>query len=230
MKYKFLLVLILFLTNFIVKSQEDINQFDAQGKRHGIWKKTFEDSDQIRYEGAFNHGKEIGIFKFYCSDCKKNPAIIKTFNEKDDTAQVVYLTIKGKLISEGKMKGKNRIDEWLYYHKRANSIMTKEFYTDGKLDGLKTTYYLNKIIAEELAYKNGIKEGINNYYSPDGVLLKKLIYKNDELHGPAFYYDALGNVTLKGNYKNGRKHGVWKYYKDGKFIKEETFPRPLSHH
>jgi len=228
MKSKFLLFLGIIICVTKVASQNEINQFDAQGNRHGLWKKTFEGTDQTRYEGVFNHGKEIGVFKYYCSDCNDNPAIIKTFDNKDNTAQVVYLTKKGKVISKGTMEGKNRIGEWVYYHKKATSIMTKEFYTNGKLDGIKITYYLNKKIAEEIAYKNGIKEGINNYYSFEGVLLKKLIYKNDELHGPAYYYDAQGNVTLEGNYKNGRKHGIWKYYKEGEFIKEETFPRPLS--
>jgi len=229
MNFKYFLLFISLITVSSVNSQSEINQLDNQGKRHGVWKKLYEDSLQTRYQGAFNHGKEIGVFKYYCSDCKNNPIIIKTFNKNDNTAQVVFLTKKGKVVSEGTMEGKTRIGEWVYYHKKANSIMTKEFYVNGKLDGLKITYYLNKKITEEVAYKNGLKEGKNNYYSPDGVLLKKLIYKNDELHGPAFYYDALGDVTLEGNYKNGRKHGVWKYYKDGKLIKEETFPRPLSH-
>ncbi len=229
MKSIFLILLSLFFNLTAVLSQEEINQFDTQGKRHGVWKKTFENSEQIRYEGTFNHGKEIGVFNYYCSDCKKAPTITKTFNDSDNTAQVAYFAKKGKLVSEGTMDGKNRIGEWLYYHKKAKTVMTKEFYVNGKLDGLKITYYLNQKITEEVAYKNGLKEGINNYYSPNGVLLKKLIYKNNELHGPASYYDALGNVVLEGNYKKGMKHGIWKHYKKGRFVKEEIFPKPLNH-
>ena len=71
-------------------------------------------------------------------------------------------------------------------------------------------------------------EGPNNYYSPEGILLKKLHYKNDLLVGQAFYYDANGNVSIEGNYKEGRKHGVWKYYKDGKVVLEEIYPKPLN--
>ncbi len=229
MNFKYFLFISILIMGSSALSQSGINQFDEHGKRHGVWKKTYENSDQIRYEGTFNHGKEIGVFKYYCSDCKDKPIIIKTFNEKENTAQVVYVTKKGKLVSEGVMEGRNRSGEWVYYHEKAKSIMTKEFYVNGKLDGFKITYYLNKKITEELEYKNGKKEGVNNYYSPEGVLLKKLLYKNDELHGPAFYYDSNRKVILEGKYKNGRKHGVWKYYKDGKFIKEETYPRPLNH-
>ena len=109
--------------------------------------------------------------------------------------------------------------------------MTREFYnSEGDLDGLKTVYYLNNKIAEEVNYSKGKKEGDNIYYSPEGVILKKLIYVNDELHGPATYYDAYGKVILEGNYKEGKKHGIWKTYKNGKFVKEEVFPKPRKHH
>lgn len=206
-------------------SQNEINQFDDQGERHGVWKKTFEGSSQLRYEGAFDHGKEIGVFKYYCSDCEDEPMIVKTFNDSNKIAFVKYYTKGRKLVSEGEMIGKNRIGVWLYYHKKAKTIMTKEEYVDGKLDGQKITYYINSIITEEITYKNGLKEGINNYYSPEGVLLKKLQYKNDQLEGAAIYYDAYGNVVIDGSYKNGKKHGVWKYFESGNLVKEETFPK-----
>ncbi len=225
MNCKYLLLFTLIISGFSLTAQNEINQFDEQGKRHGVWKKTFEGSSQIRYEGAFGHGKEIGVFNYYCSNCEDMPMIVKTFNEDDNIAHIQYLTKKGKLVSEGKMLGKNRIGEWVYYHEKANSVMTKEEYVDGKLDGLTITYYLNKNKTEEIAYKNGIREGINNYYSPDGVLLKKLQYKNDQLEGPAYYYDAHGNVVIEGNYKKDKKHGHWKYFEEGKLVKEEIYPK-----
>jgi len=230
MKSYFLLILSVFFCFSTMVSQNNINQLDSNGKRHGIWKKNFDNSEQLRYQGEFYHGKEIGVFKFYCSDCKSKPTIVKTFNEKNNIAQVKYYTKKGKLVSEGEMKGKIRIGEWLYYHEKSKNIMTKEYYKNGKLDGLKITYYLNNKIAEEIQYNNGLKEGKDNYYAPSGTLLKKLIYKNDELHGPASYYDAKGNVVLEGNYKNGKKYGIWKTYKDEKLIKEEIFPKPRTRH
>jgi len=103
--------------------------------------------------------------------------------------------------------------------------MTKEFYVDGKLEGLIVTYYTNNKVTEETEYKNGIKEGVNNYYSPQGVLLKKLHNKDDQLNGPATYYDAYGNIVIIGQYKNGKKHGPWKYYKNQEVILEETYPK-----
>ncbi len=206
-------------------SQSEINQVDAQGERHGIWKKHYPKSDQLRYEGKFEHGKEVGEFKFYCEDCKDKPNAIKVFNKKNDIAEVKYFTAKGKLVSEGQMDGKDRFGDWIYYHNNSKVIMTRENYVNGKLNGKIVTYYPDGKITEEIEYKNGVKDGENNYYSPTGVLLKKLIYKNEELDGLVIYYDAHGNVLIEGNYKEGKKHGLWKYYKDGKMELEETFPK-----
>lgn len=202
------------------------NQFDEEGRRHGPWKKYHPGTQQIRYEGNFEHGKEIGVFKFYCQECGEQPSVIKTFKVKDNTATVQYFTIKGKLVSEGKMKGKKRFGEWVYYHEKSPEVMTREFYTDGKLDGMKTTYYINGQITEEMAFVNGLKEGPNNFYSPEGVLIKELKYENDKLHGPATYYDAAGKEVIKGQYKRGKKHGLWRYYKDGELLSEEIYPKP----
>ncbi|MBV1924760.1 MAG: hypothetical protein KUG68_12110 [Flavobacteriaceae bacterium] len=222
--------LISFLSFFIIASsvfaQGEINQFDTNNKRHGVWKKYHENSRQIRYEGQFKHGKEVGVFKYYCSDCEDQPMVIRTFNESNNIAQVQYFTQKGKLVSEGKMERKNKIGEWLYFQKKSKNIMTREFYEEGKLDGFRKTYYINNKVTQETHYKKGLKEGEENYYSLEGVLLKKLLNVNDQLHGKAYYYDAGGNVIIDGNYKNGKKHGVWKYFKNGKLVLEETYPKP----
>lgn len=205
---------------------QKVNAFDEAGKRHGVWKKYYPNRKQLRYEGQFEHGKEVGTFKFYCEECGDKPTTTKEFKANSDIADVKYFTIKGKLVSEGQMKAKDRIGEWLYYQKKSKQVMSKELYVAGKMDGVQTTYYPNGKVTEEITYVNGIKQGDNFYYSPEGVLLKKLIYHDDKLHGPAEYYDANGNVTIKGYYKNGKKHGLWQYFKDGKVEVEETYPKP----
>jgi antitoxin component YwqK of YwqJK toxin-antitoxin module len=225
-------ILFLFFFGILISTpsfaQADVNQTDAQGSRHGLWKKLYPGGNQLRYEGVFEHGKEVGTFKFYCEDCKKQPSVVKEFNEENSIAEVKYYTIKGKLVSEGKMDGKDRIGEWLFYPEKSSNILTREYYKAGVLDGLKITYYPSGKIAEERTYANGLMEGPNNYYSPEGVLLKKLQYKNDVLVGPAFYYDASGNIEIEGFYKKGKKHGLWKHYKNGKLVREEIHPKPLE--
>lgn len=228
MKFLFLFFFGIFFSTSALIAQADINQIDAQGERHGLWKKMYPGNKQVRYEGTFEHGKEIGTFKFYCEKCKKQPSAVKEFNANNSISEVKYYTIKGKLVSEGKMDGKNRIGEWLYYPKKFTTVMTREHYKNGKLDGKKITYYPNGKVTEETHFINGLKEGENIYFSPEGVLLKKLKYRNDRLAGEAFHYDAGGTLMIEGFYKKGRKNGIWKYYKGGKLVLEEKYPKPLK--
>ena len=66
-KYKisFFAFLIFALLSQNVISQTDFNKLDAKGKKHGVWKGFYAESKRPRYEGTFEHGKEIGIFNFF---------------------------------------------------------------------------------------------------------------------------------------------------------------------
>ena len=43
----------------------NINQYDKQGKKHGIWKGYHKNTQTKRYEGEFNHGTPVGRFTYY---------------------------------------------------------------------------------------------------------------------------------------------------------------------
>ena len=90
---------LIFLCGFQVFCQEHENGFDAQGKRHGLWKKYYSNG-HLKYEGRFEHGKEVGVFKHYDASGPKNPVIIKTFL-KADSVQVEFYSVEGLLESKG---------------------------------------------------------------------------------------------------------------------------------
>ncbi len=204
---------------------QQINQRDANGLRQGLWQKQYPDSQQLRYKGNFVDDKEVGTFSFYCETCGEQPFCVKDFF-LDAPTKVRYYNQTGDLVSEGFMSGKQRIGLWLIFHENSQKVMTKELYVSDKLHGEITTYYLSGEIIETTTYLNGLKQGKSSYYAPDGVKLKELSYKNDLLDGPAAYYSHTGKLTMKGDYKNGAHHGVWNYYKDGRFLLSETFPKP----
>lgn len=219
----FLIYFLSFFTSLIFA--QNINQFDANGKRHGIWKKTFEDTNVLRYEGEFYHGKEIGLFKFYKNIRKK--AVLtatKKFSTDNNIAYVTFLSSRGKLISEGKMDGKKYIGEWKYYQNRNDNLLTLEHYNDeGHLDGERFVYYENGQIAEKQRYKNGKLDGASVWYSEDNVVIKEFLYANGELHGVSNCYNPKGELITEGQYKKGKKHGIWKYYENGELITEKDF-------
>ena len=214
----------IFLFSMLVSAQE-INQFDANGKRHGKWKKNFDDTEVVRYEGEFFHGKEIGLFKFYKYIKKKAVlSATKEFNEHDNIAYVTFLASSGKVISEGKMRGKTYIGTWKYYQRRNDKLLTIEHYTEnGILDGERIVYYENGQIAEKQFYKLGRLEGESVWYSERNVVLKQFVYVDGELHGEAKFYTPKGELFTEGQYKRDKKHGIWKYYEDGELIDEKDF-------
>ncbi|CAH8283708.1 MORN repeat protein [Mariniflexile fucanivorans] len=219
------LVTALFLLVSTLLLAQEINQLDANGKNHGVWKKNFENTKVLRYEGAFSHGKEIGLFKFYKNI--KNKAVLtatKEFNENNNKAYVKFFTSTGKVVSEGLMDGKKYIGEWKYYQKTNDKLLTLERYNDfGILHGERTVYYPNGQIAEKQTYKNGKLDGVSVVYSNTNVLLSEVIYVNGELHGYSKYYSPKAELVAEGLYKNDKKDGIWKYYKDGKLTEEKDF-------
>ncbi|WP_160114502.1 toxin-antitoxin system YwqK family antitoxin [Aquimarina sp. AU474] len=222
MRSTFLLIVCVF-TCFSVLGQK-YNKYDAQGKRHGKWQKKYDNSDQVRYEGTFSHGKEIGEFKFYKPSSGDAPTAIKTFSKNNDTVQIKYFTQKGKIISEGQMVIKERTGLWKYYHNGSNKIMMTENYLGGKLTGEQLTYFENGQLTEKTTFVDGKRQGERVMYSEKGIMLKEFTYDNDQLHGYTKYYDTNGELIIEGKYKRDRKDGLWKYYVDGKLSEQKMFP------
>jgi len=221
---KHILRLVLFFSLSLTHSfsQEMVNRFDDKGQRHGLWTKNFEGTDQVRYSGVFDHGKEIDTFKFYTlSEGKSVLSAIRVFQPNSDLAQVSFYTSTGGIISKGQMRGKTYIGEWIYYHKNSDVVMIIEnFNNKGVLEGAKQVFYKNGTIAEESTYLNGKLQGKVSWYSEEGNLFKFLTYDQDELEGPGAYYDKNGALASQGNYKDNKKSGRWVYYKNGKPYKE----------
>ena len=219
---KHAIFLFLFISiSMCCKSQE--NRFDEQGRRHGPWKVNFEGTEKPKFEGNFEHGKEIGIFKFYKQGFYDHPSAIMEFKENMDSVQVIYFTQAGKPISTGKMVERKREGEWLYFHQDSDSIMMRETYRENKLNGLQKTYYPNGQLAEKTAYTGDKKNGECFIYTAKGELTKHLNFKDGLLHGPAVYYNLNGKMTMQGYYDAGKKSGKWKYYSEGELEKTEDY-------
>ena len=166
---------------------QEINKFDENGKRHGLWRKTYENSKQVRYEGTFNHGKETGVFKFYCGECGDQPTALRTFNEKDGSVWVQYFTIKGKLVSEGQM--------------------TEEIqYKNGLKEGFNYYYSPEGVLLKELEYHNNELHGPAKHYDAQGNLVIEGYYKEGKKHGVWKYFKN-GVLELEETYPKPQKRG-----------------------
>ena len=224
MKNEKILFLCLFavmqLSGFAVSAQTDFNKVDDKGLKNGLWKGVYEESKRPRYEGTFVHGKETGIFKFY--DDTKAETIIATraFDPKDNSAYTIFYNQKNNKVSEGKVVNKQFEGLWKYYHLDSKLIMTTENYSKGKLEGLRSVFYISGKIAEEIMYKNNLKNGFYKKYTEKGDLLEESNFKNDVYDGLAIFRDGNGVLVSKGQFVNGKKAGIWQFYEKGKLIKE----------
>ena len=220
---------ILFLISTAAFAQ-DFNKLDANGKKDGLWKGTYEISKRPRYEGTFSHGKETGLFKFF-DDTKKGDVIAtRDFSANDGSAYTIFYDQNKNKVSEGKVIGKNYEGEWKYYHKASKVIMITENYKNGKLEGLRTVFYPNSKIAEEMTYKNGLKEGIYKSFGQNGSPLELTTYKNNQYEGDAVFYDVDGAIASKGKFVNGKKAGMWQFFEKGKLVKEVNMSDPKSNY
>lgn len=217
---RYILALSLFVVSFGF-AQETTNQLNKNGQKHGLWKGTYKESKRPRYEGTFDNGKEVGVFKFF--DDTKNGKVIATrdFSKGDGGCYVTIFDRKGNKVSEGYVdKNGNNQGLWKYYHKESKKIMSEENYTSGKIHGKKLIYYKEGNLANEINYNNGVKEGLFLQYSKDGVILEEIPYKNNQFHGEVIYRNPKGQITAQGKYEHGIKKGIWKFYENGKLSKE----------
>lgn len=215
-KHTLILLFIFTITLTRIVAQNEANKLDENGKRHGVWQKNYPNTNQLRYQGQFFHGKEVDTFKYY--KLKRNKSVlsaIKVFNRENNVAEVTFMTSKGKVVSQGKMDGKNFIGKWIYYHNKTDSIMIEENYKNGKLDGNKSIYFINGKLAESVQYNTGKLDGVSKIYSESGKLLQQSLYKNDKLDGKTTYYDVDGNIRAEGSFRANLKTGIWEYYKNG---------------
>lgn len=219
--------MLVLLSIFCVQAQNKINKLDEKGNKNGPWTGNYADTKNLKYEGAFVHGKEVGIFVFYDNTKSKRVIATREFNEKDNSAYtIVYDQLKNK-VSEGKVVNKLNDGQWIYYHKASKIIMATETYVKGKLEGMRNVFYPNGKIAEEMIYVDNLKNGIYKRYTVSGIIIEESSYKNNQFDGLATFRDPDdGNIVSKGKFTNGKKTGIWQFYEKGKLVKETNMNFP----
>ncbi len=218
------IVFLLYSVSFF--AQNEINKLDANGKKVGLWKGVFEDTKRPRYEGTFDHGKEVGLFKFFDNTIASNLIATREFNTIDNSAYTIFYDVNKNKISEGKVLNKLYEGLWIYYHKSSKVIMTSENYKNGKLDGTKTIHFKSGKVAEISNYKNGILDGIYIKNDESGVALEESFYVNGELNGITIYRAPDGLVVAKGKFRKGLKVGIWQFFENGKLESEDNYDQP----
>lgn len=221
MKIKRVLLIALCSITTSIYAQDKVNQVNGKGNRHGLWRGVYEKSQRPRYEGTFEDGKEVGVFKYF-DDTKKGDVIAtRDFSANDGSVYVTFFDQKGNKVSEGRLdKNKKNIGKWIYYHKESKAIMSEENYVNGLIEGEVNVYYPDGKLATQTQYVKGKKNGVFKNYTNKGVLIEEISYVDDQFHGPVKFFEPNGNKVSEGLYEKGLKIGIWKYYEEGKLVKE----------
>ncbi len=198
------------LCAFLASAQDNINQKDSQGRKHGLWKKNHKNG-KLRYVGTFDHGKEVGTFRFYF-DSGEIRAINK-FRGKTGVCYSLQFGSDSILAAEGKYIDSRRDSVWTFYDIDGN-LVARETYKNDKKNGVSETYYTNGKVAESITYDNGQKTGVWRQYYENGRPKAKGTYVNGSLQGEATYFGPNGKPSAKGNYARGLMHGNWYYFDD----------------
>lgn len=202
------------------------NQSDEQGRRHGQWRGFYENSKNLKYEGEFKNGVEVGEFRFYENNKSKRIMATRVFDENQPgKVRTTFFNQKFK-VSEGDEINRKREGEWIYYHNKSNKVMMKENYKNGLLEGPKTVFFHNDKPAEESFYREGKLHGIYKKFAHNGKTLEESNYENGMKHGSMIIYDGDGKIAIQGQYKSDKPVGIWKYYQNGKLQREEDKDNP----
>jgi len=214
---------VLFLMSFgCIQAQEVLNKGDAKGLKQGIWKGVYEESKRPRYQGTFENGKEVGLFQFFDDTQKGTVIATREFNPKDNSAYTIFYDQNKNKVSEGKVVNKLFEGEWIYYHYASTAVMTKENYKNGKLEGLRTVYFPNGKMAEQINYVNNLKQGAYKKFTESGIVLEESSFSKNEYDGVAIFRDVNGVVISKGTFSKGVKVGIWEVLEDGKLVKKKS--------
>ena len=111
-----------------------------------------------------------------------------------------------------------------YWYKDDGSIKSKVNFTDGKENGLYTSYHTNGKEKIVVHYVDAQKDGIQKIYYDNGVLGSKVNYNMGRREGVMTDWDAEGYKSAEVFYKNNYKVGLKKYFDHkGNVVRTETY-------
>lgn len=186
------------------------NKVDADGLKQGVWKKTYP-WGAIRYEGAFQDDKEIGVFRFY----DQNGKILseRKYETPGGISNAVIYMPNGRVEAVGKFDGKKKTGEWKYFSTRGYLVST-DHYIDGVKDGAESFFYSDSTLAEIVYWKEGKKNGEWKKYSEFSKIILEANYSMGQLHGMYMSYYPSAKKKIEGQYKKGLKNGKWFFYSE----------------
>ena len=195
------------ITLFLINSLFSQNLIDNNGLKQGKWKKFYENSQNIQFEGEFLNDKPIGIFTYYNPDGKISARMA---HFTDSTSRIEIYHEDGSLMTDGIYLNKMKDSTWLNYTRNGN-LSSLESYKNDLLNGISITFY------------------ISDEFESDRVF-RKSNYLMGKLDGDYFEFFPSAKMKIKGQYQKGIPIGQWsEYYNTGKIYKTYKYKEGKIH-
>ena len=206
---------------FIVSKQE-INRYNRQNKKQGIWK-DFYPNWKVRLERTYRNDLLNGYFKYYSIDGQLTKAelYVDGVLQKEDENSVNF-----KIIPT--------------YNEFGKVVRETTYNALGQKDGIDKVYNDTGAVVSSAIYKNdfllsqggiidakGRKQEVWKEFYPDSRLKSEGKYLNNNKFEKWKYYYENGKYEQVGSYnKNGNPIGNWIwYYENGDTLRFEQFRR-----
>lgn len=166
----------------------------------------------------YKNGKFVGYQLF-----DKDGNQIKEAKKQKGKFYFVLKYSNGNLRTEGEYDVKGgKIGVWKYY-RRNGTLLSKEIYSDGKLNGQGINYFTTGEKRTVIDYKEGKKDGYYAEYWRNGYIKEQGNYKDDKKVGEWISYHPNGNINGLRYFSNGKQTGKTVYYTTDKKVAEEQY-------
>lgn len=234
------------VTRYYENGQVKSKEIYSNGKLNGLYEEFHLNGKPfVSYQNK--NGKAEGEAVYLDDDGIKFSTL--TFgNGKIKTAK--YFDKKGNILSENKVSGRSiEIVSYspygfkkaqTFYNAKENiegiktgyypngKVSEKETYTDGDLNGLVHTFFMNGKLQRELSYKAGEKDGFYTEWYAHGAKEEEGWFVDGELEGLWKNYGKDGKLVSSTNYLNGEFHGaLTRYHPNGQTSQESFYKNGL---
>ena len=203
---------------------EEINRYNEQGEKEGVWKLFYNDG-KLKEERTYKSGKLNGYVKQYNNEGYlinavryQNDEIVKEKSESNSNIEIKEeYDSKGNLTFQGGYSFDKPIGIHRYFNSKGEVIKAVTFDINGF------------VISEGIVFTNGVKNGKWIEYYENKKIKSEGYYNNDKKDDKWIYYFKDGKIQQTGNYSNGKLTGKWEWYhENGMLLLEETFIYGLS--
>ena len=176
----------------------------------------------VRHNFQFKEGSKTGINISYFQNGN-----VATREQVSLNGQVVTLdefNKEGFQLSRKTYKKEKPEGVWFHYAEDGKTPRLKETYENGKLHGLRTTYYPDGKKSLEETYQFNLITGPVRKYYENGNVEWQCEYRASRQHGLYTSFYPSGMMKEQGEYIADKKHKDWiEYDEQGKVVKTYTF-------